>query len=229
MIAKANLASAGQPAGAVRPRGGRPTRAAAVERDERLLEIATRIFLDNGFEATSMDRIAEAAAVGKATLYARYADKGALFAAVLRRRILEVYEPLEEELRAILPSADLETTLRRVAQRLLDKSVAPDSIALGRILSAQGPRFPDLARLAIEEGLGRQLRLIETILAHFAGDRRFLIDDLPLAADLFLAIVLGRAARLAIYGVAIDTAALSRRADAAVHLFVRGLLVDQPR
>ena len=74
-------------------RGGRPTRAAAAERDERLLDIATTMFMEQGFEATSMDGLAEAAAVGKATLYARWADKAALFADVLRRRILQVYGP----------------------------------------------------------------------------------------------------------------------------------------
>ncbi|MBE7220068.1 MAG: TetR family transcriptional regulator, partial [Caulobacteraceae bacterium] len=38
-------------------RGGRPTRAAAAERDERLLEIATQMFLEQGFDATSIDAL----------------------------------------------------------------------------------------------------------------------------------------------------------------------------
>ena len=56
-------------------RGGRPTKAAAAERDERLLEIAAQMFMRDGFDGTSMERLAEAARIGKATLYARYADK----------------------------------------------------------------------------------------------------------------------------------------------------------
>ncbi|HUB65419.1 MAG TPA: helix-turn-helix domain-containing protein, partial [Methylocella sp.] len=60
------------------PRGGRPTKAAAARRDERLLEIAAEMFMQQGFDATSMERLAEAAMIGKATLYARYADKGQL-------------------------------------------------------------------------------------------------------------------------------------------------------
>ena len=58
-------------------RGGRPTKAAAVLRDERLLEIAAQMFMEHGFDGTSMERLAETAMIGKATLYARYADKGA--------------------------------------------------------------------------------------------------------------------------------------------------------
>lgn len=211
-----------------KPRGGRPTKAAAAERDERLLEIATQMFLEQGFDATSMDRIAEAAAIGKATLYARYADKGALFADVLRRRILQTYGPMEEELKSSLEGADLEASLLRVAMRLLEKSLAPGSIALGRILSAQGLRFPELTRLAVQEGWGRQLRLVEIVLAHFSRDYVYVLDDLPLAADLFVSIVLGRAARLAMLGVAVEPKSIEHRAREAVRIFVRGLLADAP-
>ena len=207
----------------VRSRGGRPTKAAAAERDERLLEIATRMFLEYGFEATSMDGLAEAAAIGKATLYARYADKAALFADVLRRRILEVYGPLEETFGNAPPDTDLATMLQEVAEQLVGQSLSDSSVTLGRILSAQGPRFPDLARLAISEGYGRQLRLIEGILARFADEPRYRLDDVPLAADLFLSLVLGPATRSKMYGLALDPGQLRRRTDAAVQIFVRGL------
>jgi TetR/AcrR family transcriptional regulator, mexJK operon transcriptional repressor len=92
-------------------RRGRPTKAAAARRDERLLEIATEMFMQNGFDATSMERLAETAMIGKATLYARNADKSQLFADVLRRRILLIYGPLEEEFEKGLKGKSLEATL----------------------------------------------------------------------------------------------------------------------
>ncbi len=207
-----------------RPRGGRPTRTAAAERDERVLEIATHMFLERGYDATSIEGIAEAAAIGKATLYARYADKGALFADVLRRRIYQVYGPLEEEFKGLLDgSMDMEATLRRLAARLIEKSTSAEAITLGRILTTQGPRFPDLARLAINEGFGRQQHLVEGVLAHFARDHAFLSDDLPLLADLYVSIVLGRVARLKTYGIALDPETLEHRTSEAVRVFVHGL------
>ena len=203
-------------------RGGRPTRAAAAERDERLLDIATTMFMEQGFEATSMDGLAEAAAVGKATIYARWADKTALFADVLRRRILQVYGPLEEEFRTA-PRGDLAATLRRVADQLLEKGLSPGAVTLGRILSAQGPRFPDLAALAVTEGFGRQQRLVAGILASHADDPAWTIEDPMLLAELFLALVLGRAARFKIYGISTPPAELTQRTTAAVTLFMNGL------
>ena len=203
-------------------RGGRPTRAAAAERDERLLEIATTMFMEQGFEATSMDGLAEAAAIGKATLYARWADKAALFADVLQRRILQIYGPLEAEFR-VTAGGDLEVTLRRVAARLLEKGLAPGAVALSRILSAQGPRFPDLARLAVTEGFGRQQRLVAGILAGHADDPRWAIDEPMQLADMFLALVLGRASRFKIFGIPMAPAELEARTNAAVSLFLRAL------
>jgi TetR/AcrR family transcriptional regulator, mexJK operon transcriptional repressor len=210
-------------------RGGRPTRSAAAARDERVLEIATQMFMEQGFDATSMDRLAEAAAVGKATLYARYADKNALFAAVLRRRIMQVFLPLEAEFGKKLDGANLETSLQVIARRFLDKSIAPESIALSRILSAQALRFPDIAQLAIQEGRGRQIRLVEGVLRHFANDMNFSIEDLSLAAELFLSIVLGNVTRYALLGSLPPREALITRGDAAVKLFVRGLTADTAR
>ncbi|RTM14114.1 MAG: TetR/AcrR family transcriptional regulator, partial [Bradyrhizobiaceae bacterium] len=57
---------------AQKSRGGRPTKSAAIERDQRLIEVATRLFLDRGFDATSLDAVAEAARVSKPTVYSRY-------------------------------------------------------------------------------------------------------------------------------------------------------------
>lgn len=217
---------AGGRAADAHPRGGRPTKAAAAQRDERLLEIAAEMFMRHGFDATSMERLAEAAMIGKATLYARYADKSQLFADVLRRRILLIYGPLEAEFAKGSGGESLEETLLILARRLVDLAVAPSSLALGRILAAQGERFPELGKLAIEEGLNRQIQLVETILVHFSRAHRYAIDDMALAADLFLSIVLGRISRMALLGVQMEPDTLDRRTREAVRIFVRGLHVD---
>jgi AcrR family transcriptional regulator len=205
-------------------RGGRPTKAAAAERDERLLEIAAEMFMRDGFDATSMERVAETARIGKATLYARYADKSQLFADILRRRILLIYGPLEAEFATGLSGESLEQTLLILARRFIDSSLAPSSIALGRILAAQGGRFPELGKLAVEEGLNRQIRLVEAVLIRFGAAHRYAIDDMALAADLFLSIVLGRISRMALLGVRMEPDTLDRRVREAVRIFVRGLV-----
>ncbi len=56
-----------------------------------VLDAAARLFAEHGVEEVSMDQIAEAAGVGKGTLYRRFGDKSGLAAALLdaRERVLQ--------------------------------------------------------------------------------------------------------------------------------------------
>ena len=74
----------------------------------------------------------------------------------------------------------------------------------------------------------RQIRIVEKILIRFSRVHRYTIDDLSLAGDLFLSIVLGRVSRMALLGVLMEPETLERRAREAVRIFVRGLLEPPP-
>ncbi|MBU6268334.1 MAG: TetR/AcrR family transcriptional regulator, partial [Sphingomonadales bacterium] len=64
---------------------GRPTREQAIERDRELLDTALDLFLENGFEGTSIEAITAAVGMAKRTIYSRYEDKRGLFRAALQR------------------------------------------------------------------------------------------------------------------------------------------------
>jgi AcrR family transcriptional regulator len=64
-------------------RAGRPSPAEAAQLDNDLREAALRLFLDRGYDATSMDAIAKAAGTTKVTVYARFQSKEELFSSVL--------------------------------------------------------------------------------------------------------------------------------------------------
>ncbi|MEO7276001.1 MAG: TetR/AcrR family transcriptional regulator [Vicinamibacterales bacterium] len=81
---------------------GRPRSASA---HARVLDAAGRLFAEHGIDATSMDAIAEASGVSKATIYKHWPDKGAL--------CLEVMSSLHdvEPAPAFQPSGDVRTDL----------------------------------------------------------------------------------------------------------------------
>lgn len=54
-------------------------------RRERLLDTAERLFVAQGFRATTMEGMAEAAGLSKVTVYGYFRDKDAAFEAVARR------------------------------------------------------------------------------------------------------------------------------------------------
>src|SRR5258708_5176434 len=69
-------------------RSGRPPNELAGEVEVRILDAARRVFLDRGFEGTSIQEIAGVALSGKPTIYARFGDKKALFTASVTRYII---------------------------------------------------------------------------------------------------------------------------------------------
>jgi AcrR family transcriptional regulator len=62
---------------------GRPKTSEAEQRNEHFLRLAGETFVQFGFDSRSMDAVAMATRISKRTLYARHADKAALFHAVL--------------------------------------------------------------------------------------------------------------------------------------------------
>jgi TetR/AcrR family transcriptional regulator, mexJK operon transcriptional repressor len=218
------------PPGARRGAGGRPTREDAARRDERLLQVATTMFMERGFEGTSIDAVAEAAGVSKPTVYARYRDKRDLFTAVLRGRIQSWLAPLSAAAEAQageVSAQDIETTLHDISREMVILGSAPGAAALQRILAAQALQFPELVKLAYEEGWQRGVRAIADLLRKFAASGQISVDDPEITADLFLNLVLGRPARLALYGIGSDPEVQERRRHAAVKLFLNG--VKRPR
>jgi AcrR family transcriptional regulator len=81
----------------------------------RVLDAAARLFAEAGVDEVSMEDVARAAGVGKATLYRRYADKGELSAALIDADA----RVLQAEVLAGLPSAGSYATPRERLERLL--------------------------------------------------------------------------------------------------------------
>jgi AcrR family transcriptional regulator len=61
----------------------RPERADAARNRARILDAARSLFAERGVREVSLEEVARAAGVGKATLFRRFGDRGALFLALL--------------------------------------------------------------------------------------------------------------------------------------------------
>ena len=219
---QAQATAASLPDKARRHTGGRPSQEEALRRDERLIEIAARMFMERGFDATTVDAVAEAATIGKATLYARYKDKGALFAAVLKRQIDRWLAPLSEA-SAMPGGGRVEEVLLSMSRRMVAVALTPEATAINRIVMAQAVRFPDLARMVHREGWQRSNAAVAAVLDQFARDGQIAVDDTDMAADLFISLVIGRQTRMAMLGIETDPTQLDGRIRAAVALFLDGV------
>jgi AcrR family transcriptional regulator len=82
----------------------------------RILREARRLFTDQGFAAVSMQQIADAAAINKATLYHHFQDKEDLFVSVMAEEFARMGAGLGA---SIAEPASLREQLQRVAAHVL--------------------------------------------------------------------------------------------------------------
>lgn len=194
---------------------GRPTRAQAIERDRELLETALDLFLDNGFEGTSIEAITAAVGMAKRTIYSRYEDKRGLFRAALQRAIDDWILPIDRLAAAEGP--DLEASLNAIGRLLIGNILSREGLRLLQITNAEARRLPGLgpwtSHLGTEPTLAFLAELFRRRLPGIAADD---------AALSFLQLVVGGPATYAAWGQDIPAAELERRTAFNVRLFLAG-------
>ena len=190
-----------------------------------IMEAATAVFLGNGYLGASMDEIATRAAVSKQTVYKHFADKERLFTEIIGGTIDKVGEPFHAEVLTLGDSDDLEAELGMVARRLIAAVMAPDVLALRRLVIAEADRFPQLGRTYYERGPERTAAALAPHLRRLAERGLLRLDD-PLAAAhqlnwLITSVPLNQV-MLCGKAVRFTAAELEGFADAGVRLFLAG-------
>ena len=186
-----------------------------------MLNVALDIFLERGFEQTTMEEIATHVGMSKRTVYARYDDKGALFKAAVRRAI-ERYTVPREAVEAVATS-DLEETLAAIARQRIANLAKPVATKLQRILSAQSYRFPELFNDAFEEGTGPTVSFLSDLFARYTAAGEIDVTEPRRAATAFLSLVVGGPARVIVSGNRLDRREMETHIRFAVDLFLRGV------
>lgn len=202
-------------------KSGRPLRADALKLREQILEVATELFLEQGYGSTSIEAVAARAGVSKRTFYDRFNDKAALFAAVVHYIIEHIRPPATVPL---LAGANLPQILRRLAGLILQAALSPPAIALHRLVTGESSRFPELAS-AVEKdgGQAEATALIAGLLERELPKIKLTAQDLVFAAQQFIYMVVAVPQRRATgFGVPMTAAELELWGDKAVTLFLEG-------
>lgn len=149
---------------------------------DQVLEGARQIFLANGFEGASVDDIAKAASVSKATLYSYFPDKRLLFMEVATT---QCQVQAEQAVQAIDFAQPVRLVLRQVAEQLLDFMLSDIGQKIFRVCVAESDRFPDLGRKFYQSGPEHIRSLMVGFLRNAISRGELQIDDCELAADQF--------------------------------------------
>ncbi|MDA5557316.1 TetR/AcrR family transcriptional regulator [Shimia sp. MMG029] len=148
----------------------------------QVLEHARRLFMQHGFESVSMDHIAQAAQVSKATLYNYFPDKRMLFMEVARRECEEQAEQLEAKVDDAQPVADV---LRVVGRGLMGIILSEFGRNMFRVCVSEVDRFPEIGQQFYASGPELCRNRLTEFFQEAEARGELSVPDPGLAADQF--------------------------------------------
>ena len=165
---------------------------------EDVLGGAREIFLRDGFEGASVDDIARAAGVSKATLYSYFSDKRELFREVTRVECERMAETTLARIDFNAPPREVFTTAAHSLTRFL---LSNCSLQMFRTYVAEAARFTELGQAFYQNGpeMGRARMVVYLKLAIERGQLHDVDPDM--IAEQFSELCRARLWSRAIFGV----------------------------
>jgi len=148
-----------------------------VARRQAFLQAAREVFLEQGYEAASVNDVVRRAGGSLATLYAQFGNKEGLFFAVLQ-------DQHERFIRAITPDSvdhlSLEEGLQAIGERYVRGLLTRENISFYRIMIGEARKFPEQMRRYNSTGGADK---VTSVLANFLRAKGVMSDDPELGAS----------------------------------------------
>ncbi|RXH57056.1 TetR/AcrR family transcriptional regulator [Granulicella sibirica] len=155
---------------------------------DTILAAATRVFIQHGYEGTSMELVAKTACAARRTLYNQFPEgKAQLFSAVVERmwKAFPVMSIATDE--AML--ADPEKGLRTIGYAIGNFWKTPLSVSFLRMIIGEASRFPELMRSFFDAGKTPAVGAIRNYIAELGKRGTLDIDDAGLASEQFIGMI----------------------------------------
>jgi TetR/AcrR family transcriptional repressor of cmeABC operon len=190
-----------------------------------MIEAAAELFLERGYEKTSLGDVVKRSGGSLATLYAAFGSKEGLFEAIVAEITEQILiEFAEPELEA----QSLEQALLLFGERFLGMILCPNALRWHRMCLAEGHQFPALREALLRSGPGRVRSRLADYLAANAESGRLRLDDSGEAAGHFIALLKSEILFAAVCGDDVDLSAerVTHQVRRAVDVFLHGYCAD---
>ncbi|MHB8285034.1 MAG: TetR/AcrR family transcriptional regulator [Caulobacteraceae bacterium] len=188
---------------------------------QAILAVAGELFIQEGYGATSMARIAAKVGGSKTTLYGYFPSKEAVFSAFVAQTGAPIFKELEElELGAL----DLHAALALLGATYLRLVLSAPAIAVHRVVIAEAGRFPELGRIFFETGRRRTMDGVTKVIGALAVTHHHPSLASPLAVSHFRGLVEARLYERRLWGVdaEISAADIDLAVTSAIDCFLHG-------
>jgi TetR/AcrR family transcriptional repressor of mexJK operon len=190
------------------------------DKREAILAAAIRMFSEHGYSKVTMADIAEGAPVSKPTLYNYFADKQALFGAVVEHQCRTLLGGLSAAKRR---KQDPREELTRLAGSFVEVLYDPASVRLFRLVISEQAAFPELGQMVVASGAEPVLGSVAAALREMNEEHTLGIEDAAQSARLLLGMLSGDEHLRCLAGVkpGLSRAEKKRLVQNAVEFFLR--------
>jgi AcrR family transcriptional regulator len=148
----------------------------------QILDGASKVFMEFGFDGASMGEIARAAGVSKGTLYVYFSDKSRLFEAIVEEETTE-----QSKLAFNFDvKRDVPATLREFGLAYIQLLCRPGGGSAIRTVMAIAERMPEVGRRFYEDVLEKNIDNFASYLEARVKTKELAIDDTRLASSQFM-------------------------------------------
>jgi len=166
-------------------RRGRPANEAL---GQTIVDAARALFVELGFQATTLDKVAQRAKISKLSIYRHFENKEALFGAAIAAGCQQLFAP-QARLKGVDGSA--EDQLVAVGSLLLRTLLNPDVRSVEAMVMADRTNQKSLSKLHYEAGPARVIAQIEALLRQLHARAVLNVPDPLRSARLFAALFKG--------------------------------------
>ena len=190
-------------------------------RRDKILDAATDVFCQNGYDAASLQEIMAMAGGSLATLYRLFGNKEGLFQAVIERNSESMIKKLASPL---MQGKDPIEVLHTMGSNFIDLLSSPMVGAIHRLLIAESGRNPKLREIFVKTAPERNLRVVADYLQSLVNSGYLQLDDSYMAAQQLLSMFKGNYHMRSVLGdtVVINEHEKNQYVKSAVSLFLRG-------
>ncbi len=191
---------------------GQRRRSAA--RRQVVIDAASKLFIEQGFEAVTLDDIAAEANASKQTIYRHFGSREGLIGDVLSTVLTEMLIPVEQAMTSEgSPQDRLEATALAYQQMAFDHQ----GLRLVRFLIGAVPDSPNLGDRFAEQVIQRVTALLEPVVAVVLET-----DKAPVETEAFMGVLQGKEYNRALVGQPVDWERLEALRSFAVNTVVAG-------
>jgi AcrR family transcriptional regulator len=172
-------------------------------RRDAIVEVASRAFMELGFERTSMAEISARLGGSKATLYGYFSSKEELFIEVARS-VAETH--IQPAFHALVHSIDGDeaAALQRFGESFLGFIVQPDAVAIQRMVVAESGHST-IGQLFFESGPKKGHLAVASFIQAAMSRGRLHSADPAVAAEHLMALLQAEMMQRLMFGVAVNT------------------------